>query len=224
MNALIRSVCSITLLLLLSSCAHQSAEQLRSAHEALKEVCSIGSQQNRVTGSVWLKARSPDIKGQFPAFVKVTNQQNLQMEVTNLIGSPQANINVNKHQYEIILHGPKKKIIKGKDNWAGIPLRWATSLFLGRIPCPNLGEEPKVRWHSSSIFSAVQDQEEYRYFVRRWAGQAWPEKLIWKSKAKDTPVIEFVFEKPKPKTTIPLKWSISTKNSQVKVRWKRRMD
>ena len=172
-----------------------------------------------------MKARSADASGQFPAFVKVSDPESLQMEVTNLIGSPQANIKVKKQQYEIILHGPQKKKITGKDNWAGIPLRWATSLFLGRIPCPSIKRKNiSVKWHSADAFSAYEGEEEYHYFIRRWAGQAWPEKLVWTSAKESASSVEFVFEKPKEKSTIPLKWSISTKNSQVKVRWKRRVE
>ena len=83
-----------------------------------------------------MKVASKDASGQFSAFIEASAPDQLRLEVSSPCGT-YATLTIHGSQYTIDF-GPSERNRGGADIWAGIlPLRWATDLFLGKIPCPN---------------------------------------------------------------------------------------
>ncbi|MGK5089583.1 hypothetical protein WDW86_18685 [Bdellovibrionota bacterium FG-2] len=200
----------------------------------LDSACSLGRTTKGVKGSVWLKAKSKEASGQFPANVeaKATAEgSELRLEVTNLLGGTEALISVKNQTYRIEVPAQNKVLEQGQVSWGGIPLRWATELFLGRIPCPSGSAESadsKVEIDSTgrldvSIPRTLEgDAERFIYSFRSWAGRPWPEALKWERKGSIPLVVEFTFDDPEDRTAIPRKWEAKSARGEVKVRWKDR--
>ena len=124
---------------ILAGCAGKPVLQEKPAVDPqllLKQVCEAGKSVQRVKGSVWLKAKSKEASGQFPAMVEAAEPDHLRMEVTNLLGGTEAIISVDGRNYTIDVPNHKSRNQKGSNSWGGIPLEWANSLFLGKVPCP----------------------------------------------------------------------------------------
>jgi hypothetical protein len=187
-----------------------------------------GASVHVLTGSVWMKAKSPEASGQFPATVKVTGSDRLEMEVTNLLGGPEATIKVNGASFEIRASGKgrggKDRVQTGTDTWAGIPLRWAPDLFLGRVPCPedSVRASAQIRMNEGGELVIETPGERYTYGYRSWAGAPWPEKLTWRRTSGAATEVAFEFDQPDDKTGSPAKWEARSSRGEVKVRWKDR--
>ncbi len=196
----------------------------------LLQACEIGVAQQEVKGSVWLKAKSKDASGQFPAVVQVSSPANLKMEVTNLVGATEAVITIDGRHYKIEVPGKKVKQQEGHGSWAGIPLRWATELFLGKFPCPSV-----VAMKDASILMNEQGlvtvetkpnleggAEKFIYRLRDWAGRYWVEELHWESSGNFSAKVDFKFSDPEDSTGSPRKWEAKSDQGEIKVRWKDR--
>jgi len=218
------------LLLLSSSCAHQAVRDQSDSAELVSGACNTGMGLSSVQGSVWIKATSKEASGRFPAVVKVEDNGNLDMEVTNLVGGTQAKIRVDGMKYRITVPGKKSRTQKGYGSWGGIPLFFAKHLFLGKIPCPNeeqLAHSEKTVEEDGSLTLDVKTDvgsESYHYTFRNFAGSPWPEALVWElSGGKDGNVrVEFEFDKPEKKTRSPLKWKAVSDRGEVQTRWRDR--
>src|SRR6185295_6528848 len=127
-------------LVYLSSCAHgPSTKELSDPKLLMADACEPGQHSQTVTGSVWMNAQSKDAKGQFPANVVAKAPDSLTLEVVNLVGGTHAPITVagKKYTIEVPDKNGKNQKREGQNSWGGIPLKWASDLFLGRIPCPS---------------------------------------------------------------------------------------
>jgi hypothetical protein len=186
-----------------------------------------------------MKAASKEAKGQFPASVNASAPDKVTLEVTNLIGARQALIQVDHGSYTIDVpdkKGGNTRQAQGMGSWGGIPLRWASELFLGRIPCPSQGAKIPLRLQVESATGDLTaetpaDQsggtERFVYHFREWAGKPWPETLHWEHKGqrdatpgapKDT-TVDFKFDDPEDKTGSPKKWEAKSPRGEVKLRW-----
>src|SRR4051794_28238687 len=130
--------CGLFLVLLSIGCA--SAPRLAKKvppEELLEQACSAGKRIQSVRGTVWLKTSSKEISGQFSANVTVAKADQLKLEVTNFLGGTEALISVSDEHYVVTgIRGNRDEKNEGYGTWGGIPLKWATELFLGRVPCP----------------------------------------------------------------------------------------
>lgn len=178
--------------LLAVGCTHGPAQHMESPDALLNYACRPGSTVQTVKGTVWMKAQSKDASGQFPASVEAKAPDHLQVEAINLLGAVQAVITVDGKSYSVQV--PTKNGLKqreqGLNSWSGIPLQWATDLFLGRIPCPTSAKQDievtrdgdlKI---STGASSASEDPETFIYHFRSVDGHPWPETLIGSEKAR----------------------------------------
>lgn len=196
----------------------------------LSQACAPGKGTTGVTGSVWLKAASKEAKGQFPAAVNAQSPATLRLEITNLVGGTEAVITVEGQRYAIQVPGKNQRSEQGQGSWGGIPLRWSTELFLGRVPCPNPGEleGADVAVDEDGVLtvetrSSLQGQgEKFVYRFRSWNGGRWPVSLHWEKKGPLATSVEFKFDDPEDRTASPRKWEAKSSQGEVKVRWRDR--
>lgn len=219
----------VVLILLASGCAQVPVSRDVEPSALLREACAPGSEIQKASGSIWMKAASQEASGQFPATVEAVSPDRVRMEITNLLGGTEAIILVQGREYRIEVPGKPEKTEKGAHTWGGIPLEWATELFLGRIPCPPTGPEKRLSIGSEpgelvvSVPASLHGAEEaYVYRFRRWAGRPWPESLRWERKSAPPVAVEFKFDDPEEKTRSPRKWEAKSPRGEVKVRWKDR--
>lgn len=188
--------------------------------------CQIGRANNSVQGHLWLKATSKEFSGQFPADVNVKAPDQLKLEISNVLGGTEAVIRVDGESYEVFSGNvnPQKKM-QGYGSWGGIPLRWATDLFLGKIPCPETQQGWKLSLDQdeqlvvAKVEKGVFGKERFTYRFRDIKGKPWPEFLLWE-RAGDK--VEFKFDDPESEGFSPKKWEAKSMLGHVKVRWGKR--
>lgn len=219
--------------LFLSGCVSAPLVAVRgSPQELFVHACEPGKNIRAVQGAVWLKTQSDEISGQFPVNVMATIPDQLNLEVTNVLGGTEALITL-KGDYYLVTGADKKdekaeKRSEGWGRWGGIPLKWATVLFLGKIPCPNPSTDlrllktdnggirvtlPAKGTHLSQVFV---------YSFRNWKNQPWPESLHWEEGEGQGPSVDFKFDEPDEGTLSPKKWEARSVRGAVKVRWRDR--
>ncbi len=199
------------------------------AAELFEYACTPGKGIHTAGGRIAAKVSSSDFSGQFLAQVLADSDGHLKLDVTNPLGGTQVLIQVNQGNYEIINYADRdQKPQIGKDYWGGIPLKWASSLFLGRIPCPpsdsslrlHLGAEGELiaTW---SDFNGS-DRQRFVYRFRQSNQTPWPSSLSWTRDAKNSSQVDFEFESPEETTRSPEKWEARSSQGQVKVKWRTR--
>jgi hypothetical protein len=212
-------------------CTHGPAHQMESPDALLNYACRPGSDVQTVKGTVWMKAKSKDASGQFPASVEAKAPDHLKVEAINLLGAVQAVITVDGKSYSVQV--PTKSGLKqreaGQNSWSGIPLQWATDLFLGRIPCPNSAKQDieitgagdlKI---STGKGSASEDPETFVYHFKAVDGHPWPETLHWERSGPFANQVDFKFDNPDSKSQSPKNWEATSAQGEVKVRWRDRV-
>ena len=213
---------------LLAGCSGARPRRYTDPKLLVTAACSPGATTKQVAGKVWIKAKSKDASGQFPALVVAKEPDSLTLDVTNLLGASQAIIRVDGTKY--IITRPKGQAESGSDSWGGIPLRWATSLFLGRVPCPPTGALAQARTSISDtdelrIETTAALEREPEIFVFRFrelGGQPWPEALHWERGGPVPVSVDFKFEDPEDGTLSPRKWEAKSALGEVKALWKER--
>ena len=214
----------------LSACGHVT---LKDTDLSFQSVCSPTPHVSDVKGSVWMKARSKEATGQFPALVHAVDQGRLELQITNLLGASEAVVKVDEKTFTIESHNPKISSQKGSGVWAGIPLKWATVLFLGQMPCPDAAaqksmmlskgeKEGELRVRIPAAAGQSGDEESYVYSFKSWAGQPWVDHLFWERKGSRPLTIEIQFDDPDPAQNLPRRWEAKSSLGEVKVRWKDR--
>jgi len=224
-------VLSMALIGLMTGCAHLSEHQKRDPQYLLGQACFAGSMVKKASGSVWIKAKSPETSGQFPADVLAQAPSTLKMEVTNLLGGTEATIVISGDQMVIdSLHKkPGETAVERQGSWAGIPLRWAVDLFLGRLPCPPEGAQ--LRSPGDDVLMAQTSSvdghtETYEFHLRDYAGGLIAESLIWSQAGQNGSSlnrVEFHFYDPEDHTQSPKRWEAVSTRGEVKVRWRDRV-
>lgn len=217
-------------------CAHTGVQpQAESPRATLKRICSIGSTARAVQGAVWIKATSKEASGRFPGQVRVTseagsNPSSLRLEATNLLGGVEAVITIEGKKYTITIPGHPEQTEKGVQAWAGIPLEWATDLFLGKIPCPESValSEADVQFDSlgkllvRTASTLAGDRQTFAYQLKREGAYFWPESLHWEKQGIAPAAVDFLFFEPEDRTQSPLRWEAKSTFGEVKLRWKDR--
>jgi hypothetical protein len=212
---------------IISGCAHLPSGKPADPKSYFNSACGIGQTTKSVSGTVWLKAKSKEASGQFPADVKADASGNLHLEVTNLLGGTEATIVIENNSYRIDSPKRKMKAQTGYDSWGGIPLRWASDLFLGRIPCPS-DAGAKLSMDKDGELSVLTEEgikgpaEQYVYKFKSWAGKPWPESLHWERKGAMAMQVDFSFDDPDDSTGSPRKIEAKSPHGDVKIRWRER--
>lgn len=184
-----------------------------------------------------MRLESKEAKGQFPATIEARKPDQVQIEVTNLLGGREALIEVKQGKFSVDV--PQKeggtRHGEGEGSWGGIPLRWASRLFLGQIPCPIEIEESKIRLERNPDGDLIAETqfERFVYRFRSWAGKAWPESLHWERKEIQPKkksfgaaaeavgaVVDFKFDAPEDQTGSPKRWEAKSSKGEVKLRWR----
>lgn len=216
-----------------TGCSHAPPATEVEPRALLGLACQPGMTVNSVKGSVWLKAKSKEASGQFPAVVDAPSADRLTLEVTNLMGGTEAVLSIEGRKYKIRVPNKKSRDAQGESTWGGIPLQWANALFLGRIPCPDASIAKDATFSRTEQGDLIVETpqtldrlpEKYVYRFRTFDGSLWPETLHWERKgiAGSAPVVvDFKFEDPESKSRSPQKWEAKGAQGEVKVRWKDR--
>ena len=134
----------------LQACSHGiSKAETDDPAELVRAACGADISAREVTGSVWMKAKSKEASGQFPATVQAraapSSPLELRLEIRQLLGARAALIEIRGHDFKV--ETPKDGTVSRKAvSWGGIPLEWASQLFLDRFPCPSSEELGAFRW------------------------------------------------------------------------------
>lgn len=220
------------ILFFMSSCAHGPNQRLGlqsrfKPRELLYLACVPGAGVKKVRGNAQMQVKSEEASGRFTAMIDASAPDELKLEVLRPLGGTYAILSVHGSSYSINVPGHPDRSRSGTESWAGIPLRWATDLFLGRIPCPNETESQAARISISSDDeldveiprSARQDSQEFHYRFRAQSGSFWPEALNWQS---DGTSVDFRFDDPDSETLSPRTWEAKSTRGEVKTRWRDR--
>lgn len=223
----------IAVLTFLSGCAHLSRSkfiQVGDPDALLLEACNVGISVKSAKGSVWLKAVSKEASGQFPAQVFVQAPTQLQMEAQNLFGGTEALIRIDGNSIFIETPDHKKINRKGNQSWGGMPLEWASQLFLGKIPCPPV----EIRNDARKSFDAegrlvVQIPgslktvaQKFIYGFKLLNEKPWVEELHWEKEGATPLSVDFKFSDPEELTRSPLRWEAKSTLGSIKMHWKER--
>ncbi len=217
-----------------SSCGHKKVSELGlrgkfTPASLLDMACSPGKDVRIVRGNAHMKVSSQDASGSFSAFTEATSPDQLKLEVLKPFGGTYATLVVHGAEFTIDFPGHPEKSRNGSDTWAGIPLRWATDLFLGRIPCPTPLERGRGRVlidEDEALVAEIPAAGEggksgkfvYR-FKKNDAEKYWADTLHWES---GTTVVDFTFDEPDPQTGSPKQFEAKSTQGEVKLRWRDR--
>jgi hypothetical protein len=224
----------------LSACATSRTYQLESkdihqkeeptAQELFSSMSAIGQSTQSVKGTAWLKTKSSEVSGQFSASALATTPGQLKLEVTNIFGGTEATIEIRDRHYEIIgFRGKAKKKAEGYGSWGGLPLEWATELFLGRVPAPGKKSRPVLSLGAEGeLIVRVPprlgvDEQEFIYRFTRVNGAYLPHELHWKRLGVPVAQIDFSFDQFDEETGSPKKWEAHSPQGTVKVLWRKRI-
>ncbi len=187
----------------------------------------MGAKNTRAKGSLWVKVKSTEASGQFPAFArseKIGDQFQSTIEVNNLIGGKVATLEVKGGNFKISsLNRPTQE---GQDSWGGIPLRWVSGLLLGQYPCPQTSDLKALSIQSQEdkiTVTEMQTKERYVMTLGKTGDQFFVKKIEWRGAEEDSLKIEFLILERELKTESPLVWSAKSLKGQVMVRWKERV-
>ncbi len=216
----------------LSGCAHSTQKKITDPKELLARACEPGRDIKTAKGIAWLKAQSKEASGQFPASVLAHASGPLKIEITNPLGGREALIEVSDSKFKIHGTGSKVRTQEGYGTWGGIPLNWASDLFIGRIPCPHLssnqgqGVSTSVDSAGDLVVETRQDgagaTEKFIYHFRDLDGVPWPEALHWERSGPLAVSVDFKFDDPEDQTRSPRKWEAKSVRGEVRARWRDR--
>jgi hypothetical protein len=210
-----------------------------SDRELMAAACPANSAK-KITGSVWAKIESKEISGQFPATVLVEYPTHLAVEVTNLIGSPQAwlTITAGKAELKFTAENEKEygKAPKARDTLGGLPLELALRLFSGGVPCPSDDKNEDVRAKQNpegglevvAIDLRTRVSTRYVYSFGKVAGHPWVREMTWEKLARPgvqgakSNLITIVRDDPRDPDGAPQRWSASSSRGEIRIRWKDR--
>jgi hypothetical protein len=180
--------------LALAGCASAPKVGEFSERELLEAACparfASESAPKTVKGSVWAKIESPELKGQFPATVLVEYPRKLALEVTNLIGSPQAWLRMEGGRTELRFSAENERKYgraPDADRLGGLPVELAPRLFAGGVPCPSLSKNVDLRMKTTEagglevveLDLRSRDQTRFAYRFSKYAGRPWVREIDW---------------------------------------------
>jgi hypothetical protein len=207
------------------------ASHEESPEKLYSQICEIGAPIRSVQGTTLIKTHSKEVSGQFPANVIAISPDRLRLEVTNFLGGTEALITVEQGRYEVTgVRGKSNQSEVGYGTWGGIPLRWATDLFLGKVPCPSLTSASKLSLSPEGELIILVAEEsnsgtssqKFVYKLVRRDHRLWPEALLWEQQRPTTLKVEFKFDDPEQSTLSPKRWEATSSKGNVKIKWRDR--
>jgi len=230
---------SASAFLLLSACATAPKIGEFSDRDLMAAACPAGFVK-KLSGSVWTKIESKEISGQFPATVLVDYPKKLAVEVTNLIGSPQAWLTIDEGKTELRFTAENEKEYgkppRPRDMLGGLPVELALRLFAGGVPCPSDDKNQAIRVKQTddggleviAMDLRTRLSTRYVYLFTKLAGHPWVreaslEKLARSAKAgAKSNLITIRREEPSDPDGAPKRWSALSSRGEIRVRWKDR--
>jgi hypothetical protein len=214
-----------------------------SSRELMEAACPssfLGSSGVRsIKGSVWTRIESKEMSGQFPATVRVEYPRFLGVEVTNLIGAPQAWLKVEDGKTDLSFSASNEKKYgkpQARTMLGGLPVDLAPRLFAGGVPCPKDGAGVRIDVRQTPdgdlIVEEVRLRDQaltrYVYSFMRYAGKPWVKEMRLEKLAKGarrgakSNLITIIREEPAGADDAPMRWSASSDAGEIRVRWKDR--
>lgn len=131
----------------LAACAHRPQTPLSDEQSLrlLKKICATSGSAAGVDGEIWLKVQSDELRGQFPAAFRARRGAETELEITNLIGGVEARVKVKDGVLFVQHKGQGEFLMRARESWAGLPVKWLETLLLGDVPCPKLDENVVVQ-------------------------------------------------------------------------------
>ena len=222
-----------------SACATAPKRREFTDRELMNAACPAGFVK-KVNGSIWTKIESKEMSGQFPASVAVDYPKRLAVEVTNLIGTPQAWLTIENGKTELRFTAENEKDYgkapRARDMLGGLPLELAPRLFAGGVPCPadDKNQDIRVKQTDEGALEVVtldlrsRLSTRYVYVFDKVAGRPWVREVTWEKLARGNPggakssLITILREDPSDSDGAPKKWSASSTRGEIRVRWKDR--
>lgn len=204
-----------------SHLTHVNEQDLYSA------ACNLGHSVKSSQGVVWLKVKSKEYSGQFQAHISAQSSDQMKMEILNPLGGVEAIIQTNGDRYKIQRLGRENTTEEGFGQWGGLPIQWAPTLFLGRIPCPR-GKNiklSKTEQHELKIEvppTLSQSAERFTFQFEKVSDQYWPISLRWEKLDQPMNDVEFRFSEPDKTDSSPLRWDVKSSRGLIKARWRER--
>ncbi len=227
-------------ILSLAGCATATKRGEFTEREMMEAACPVDFSAKTVKGSIWTKVESKEMNGQFPATVLSEYPVRLAVEVTNLIGAPQAWLKIENGKTELRFTEENEKEYgkppAARSMLGGLPLELAPRLFAGGAPCPSDTKNHDVRVHENAeggleveeLDLRTRDRIRFTYVFTRYAGKPWVKEIRWERvvksvnrPAKASP-ITFFREEPTEPDGAPRKWSATSSAGEIRVRWKDR--
>jgi hypothetical protein len=238
----VRGLFTVLSLGVVAGCASAPDLSEFSSRDLMEAACPVGfadaAHPKKVKGSIWTKISSKEMSGQFPATVLVEYPTRLAVEVTNLIGAPQAWMKIENGKTELRFTAENEKEYgkpEARNMLGGLPLELAPRLFAGGVPCPSDSKNKDIRVKQTDTGLEVteldlrsRDQVRYIYGFTRYAGKPWVNQIEWEKLAKGarrsakSKVIRVVREEPSSPDGAPTRWSASSEQGEIHVRWKDR--
>jgi len=174
-----------------------------------------------------MKAQSKEVSGQFPAVVLAKANPHsgleLRLEITELLGSRVALIEIRGDEFKVQSSGGESKK-RNVNSWGGIPLEWASQMFLDRVPCPNVQEFSSLTWvwkGDDEVHGKSKDGETiWIYQFREWNQKPWITQVSWQKSPNVS--LKVRREDPDLNEGWAKRWEALSESGQVKVRWKDR--
>ncbi len=229
----------VFLAVLISGCATAPKRGEFTDRELLASACPVLAPK-KITGSVWTKIESNEMSGQFPATVLVEYPRKLAVEVTNLIGSPQAWLTIEGGKTELKFTAENEKEYgrapRARDVLGGLPLELAPRLFAGGVPCPSDDKNQDIRVKQTdegaleivALDLRTRASTRYVYFFTKVAARPWVREADYEKLARRGPpsaksnLIKIIREEPSDPDGAPKRWSASSSHGEIRVRWKDR--
>lgn len=232
-----------TLFVVFAGCASAPKPGEFSARDLMAAACPanfLGEKGVKtVKGSIWTKIESKEMSGQFPATVRVEYPNLLGVEVTNLIGSPQAWLKIENEKTELRFTTENEKEYgkpPARSMLGGLPLELASRLFAGGVPCPLESEERSARVKLTpeggvEVFeqnTRTRTVTHIHYSFTRYAGKPWVNEVRWEKLAQGAKrsaksnLITIIREDPSGPDGAPIRWSASSALGEIRIRWKDR--
>lgn len=137
---------AIVIVALLSSCAStpKSSQEKISKQEAeafLKKYCSKivpkKALEQEMTGDILVRSSTKEFKGQYPASIHYSKDQDFSLEITNLLGGTVAILKGGPTEMEVFSPSHPKYNRKGIKQYMGLSIPLLSKLIHGDLPCPD---------------------------------------------------------------------------------------
>ncbi len=207
--------------------------------ELMSAACPAGFTK-KLSGSVWMKIESKEMSGQFPATVLVDYPKKFAVEVTNLIGAPQAWLTIENGKTELKFTAENEKAYgrtpRTRDVLGGLPIDLAPRLFAGGVPCPSDDKNQDIRVKQTdegglevtTVDLRTRASTRYTYTFTKFAGRPWVSETDYEKLARGAKgsaksnLIKIIREEPSDPDGAPKRWSASSSHGEIRVRWKDR--